>query len=102
MSSNHPEPRGITAQEFFARRFPGASMHDAHLSTRLSYSTVHKAGHGKTVAFNTAKDLEVWSRKLGLEVFISAVATVGFNPEGGTAPVEVLHDASASPVEGAA
>ena len=77
-------------------------MHDAHLSTRLSYSTVHKAGHGKTVAFNTAKDLEVWSRKLGLEVFISAVATVGFNPEGAAEPVEVLHVVGAEPVEGAA
>jgi len=90
MSSTHPEPRGITAQEFFARRFAGASMHDAHLSTRLSYSTVHKAGHGKAIAFSTATDLEVWSRKLGLEVFISAVATMGFSPEGTANPVENL------------
>lgn len=95
MTTDTPSPRGVTAREFFGRRLKGASMHDAHLATRLSYSTVHRSSRGEVIALDTAKALESWSRgnaaarEAGL--FISAAATVGL--EG--APAEVTVDRSA-------
>lgn len=84
MTTDTPSPRGVTAREFFGRRIKGASMHEAHLATRLSYSTVHRASRGEAIALETAKALEEWSRGLTLDLFISAAETLGLNGEAST------------------
>lgn len=72
-----PSPRGVTAQEFFAAGLPGVTLTDAHHATRIAYSTIHRASKGGGIHANSARELEAWSRGLGLPVFISAAATLG-------------------------
>jgi hypothetical protein len=88
---DRPQPRGVTAQEFFAARIEGGSMTEAHRSTGIAYSTVFRAAKGDGVNVKTAKALEQWSRGVGGALFISASATLGVSP------VALEHDATSAP-----
>lgn len=74
--SNPTAPRGVSAEEFFSASIPGGSMTQAHYDTRIAYTTIHRAAHGAPVSASTAKALERWSRDLGVELYISAAATL--------------------------
>lgn len=67
----------MPAQEFFAAEIPGGTMTDAHVATRIAYSTIHRAKRGESIHHGTAAELERWSRGLGAELHISAAATLG-------------------------
>jgi len=97
-----PLSRGLSAREYFAEA-PTGALTAAHLATGIAYSTVHRASKGDGVNLKTARELEKWSRGLNGPTYISALATLGVHdPSSDPEPVEVLHDANAAAVEGAA
>lgn len=56
-------------------------MSDAHLATRISYSTIHDVAHGRCEPRRkTLQLLEEWSRGAAAEhgVFISGALSLGF------------------------
>lgn len=76
---------GLTAREFFALALPGCSQTDAHVKTRLSYSTIVLVSAGTANARTTTlKRLEAWSllqpAAKARGVWISAAKTAGFHP----------------------
>jgi hypothetical protein len=75
-------PEALSAQDFFARDLPGCSMTDAHLATRIAYSTVLDIAHGKcSPRVKTVKRLEQWSREAAAAhgIYLSAARTLGLD-----------------------
>ena len=81
MPDDIPTPaRGMTAQEFFAAGLEGASMTAAHCSTRIAYTTIHRASRGIDVRADKLRELERWSLSVegarSAGVYLSAAATM--------------------------
>ena len=79
-----PEVVGLSVQEFFARKIPGFTMQDAHLATRISYSTVHALATGRREPRRqTLRRLVEWSRgaAAGHGVCISGARSLGLDDD---------------------
>lgn len=73
---------GLTAREFFARALPGCSLSDAHVGTRIAYSTIFDLSKERCESRrSTLERLQKWSLTAGAPhgVYISAAKTAGLS-----------------------